>query len=381
MQLGKISVVTATFLFTQTVNAEDYVRVQYLQYNESDNRVDVIAPSIEVNKDFGLDYTLNVKLVTDAVSGASPTYSDTSSGASVYHRGSVNNPNSIQKENIDFEESRLAPSVALTKRFDNRDELTLSYSKSYESDYDSNNFSVNYLKWANASKNRSFDATLTYQDNTILIKECDPFNYACSQSDALSGASSQQSASLIHIQSGITQILDESSLAKASLFYAKEDGYLSNPYYNIVRNGNLVEAERKPAERSSYGFRLKYFKNFGDLTTKVGYSYYNDDWDISSHTLNFDNYYELDNAFTIGLGLRYYLQSEAEFYSADPNFFSNQIVASMDEKMSDFSAITYKLPLIYKQNRHLSYDLALNYYKQSTDLSASYVSVGAKYTF
>lgn len=381
MQLSKISVVAATLLLTQTLQAEDYVRVQYLQYNENDNRVDVIAPSIEVNKDFGIDYTLNVKFVTDAVSGASPTYSDTSSGASVYHRGVVANPNNIQKENIAFEENRLAPSVALTKRFENRDELTLSYSKSYESDYDSNNFSVNYLMWADESKNRSFDATLTYQDNAILIKECDAFNYACSSSDALSGASSKEKSSLAHIQLGATQILDESSLMKASLFYAKEDGYLSNPYYNIVRNGNLVEAERKPDQRSSYGFGLKYFKNFGDLTTKLGYSYYGDDWDITAHTLTLDNYYELNDAFTVGLGLRYYLQSEAEFYSADPNFFSNQIMASMDEKMSDFSAITYKLPLIYTQNDHLSYDIALNYYQQSTNLSASYFSVGAKYKF
>lgn len=381
MQLSKWSIITATLLLTQAVQAEDYVRVQYLQYNENDNRVDVIAPSIELNKDFGVDYTLNIKFVTDAVSGASPTYSDTSSGASVYHRGIVNDPNTIKKENIAFEEHRLAPSVALTKRFENRDELTLSYSKSYESDYDSNNFSISYLKWADASKNRSFDATLTYQANAILIKECDAFNYACSQSDALSGASSEQASSLAHVQLGGTQIIDESSLIKASLFYGQEDGYLSNPYYNIVRNSNLVEAEQKPDERTSYGFGVKYFKNFGKLTSKVGYNYYSDDWDITAHTLTLDNYYELNNAFTVGLGLRYYQQSEAEFYSVDPNFFSNQIIASMDEKMSDFNAITYKLPLIYQQNDALSYDIALNYYQQSTDLSASYFSVGAKYKF
>ena len=381
MQLTKLSTVAATLLMAYQANAEDYVRVQYLQYNESDNRVDVVAPSLEVNKDFGADYTLNFKLVGDSVSGASPTYSDTSSGASVYNRGVVADPKNINKANVDFDENRAFTSVGLTTRFENRDEMTLSYSKSYESDYDSNTFGISYLMWADASKNRSFDTSLTYQDNTILIKECDPYNYACSSSDALSGASSEQDASLVNLQVGMTQIIDESSLAKVSLFYSQEDGYLSNQYYNIVRNGNTVEAEQKPDTRNSYGFGLKYFKNFGKLTTKLGYNYYTDDWEIDAHTFTVDNYYELDPLFTIGFGLRYYTQSEAKFYSEDPNFFSTQTIASMDEKMSDFDAMTYKLSLTYTHNERLSYDASINYYDQSTDLTANYFSVGVKYKF
>ncbi len=381
MQLNKLSIVASTILLAHQAYAEDFVRVQYLQYNENDNRVDVIAPSLEVNKDFGTDYTLNVKLVGDTVSGASPTYIDTSSGASAYNRGVVSNPENINKQNIDFEEDRAFASVGLTTRFENRDELTLSYSKSYESDYDSNTFSLNYLMWVDESKNRSFDITTTYQDNTILIKECDPFNYACSKSDAISGASSEQDSSLGHVQLGLTQIIDESSLAKVSIFYATEEGYLSNQYYNIVRNGNIVEAEQKPDERSSYGFGLKYFKNFGDLTTKLGYGYYSDDWEMDAHTLTIDNYYEVNTALTLGFGLRYYTQSEAEFYSNNPNFFTTQTIASMDDKMSDFDAMTYKLSFAYIQNEKLSYDLGINYYDQSTDLSATYFSAGVKYKF
>ena len=82
--------------------AEDFVRVQYLQYNESDDRIDVIAPSIEINKDLGTDYTLNFKMVGDTVSGASPSYIDTSSGASAYNRGVVTDVNNIKKANVDF---------------------------------------------------------------------------------------------------------------------------------------------------------------------------------------------------------------------------------------------------------------------------------------
>ena len=381
MQLSKLSIVASTILLAHQAYAEDFVRVQYLQYNENDDRIDVMAPALEFNKDFGTDYTLNVKLVGDTVSGASPSYIDTSSGASAYNRGVVRDVNNINKQNIDFDEDRASASIALTKRLENRDELSFSYGKSYESDYDSNTFGLSYLMWADESKNRSFDMSTTYQDNTILIKQCDPFNYACSNSDAISGASSEQDSSLVHLQVGMTQIIDETSLAKISLFYASEEGYLSNQYYNIVRNSNTVEAEQKPDERSSYGFGLKYFKNFGDLTTKLGYGYYSDDWEMDAHTLTLDNYYEVNSAFTLGFGLRYYTQSEAEFYSANPNFFTTQTIASMDEKISDFDAMTYKLSFTYTQNEKLSYDLGMNYYDQSTDLSATYFSVGVKYNF
>ena len=97
--------------------------------------------------------------------------------------------------------------------------------------------------------------------------------------------------------------------------------------------------------------------------------------------LTIDNYYEVNSAFTIGFGLRYYTQSEAEFYSDNINFFTTQTIASMDKKVSDFDAMTYKLSVTYKQNEELSYDVGINYYDQSTDLSATYFSAGIKYKF
>jgi hypothetical protein len=89
MQLGKLSLAASMVLVAMNASAQDYINVEFMQYDESDSRVSVSAPSLEINKDFGADYTLNVDVVLDSVSGASPTYydADASSGASAYNRG------------------------------------------------------------------------------------------------------------------------------------------------------------------------------------------------------------------------------------------------------------------------------------------------------
>lgn len=382
MQLKyKLSVVAATFL-ASSLTAEDYVRVQYLQYDESSNRISVKAPSLEVNKEFGVDYSLNIKAVKDGVSGATPIYHDTSSGASAFSRSKNTSVNNIKKSNVKMTESRAYTAASLVTRFENRQELTTSFSRSYESDYASNNLSADYLFYENQSKNRSYNIGFAYQKNQILIKDC-TLNSQC---DTQSSASEKKDASLYTIESGVTQIIDKTSLAKFSLFYSSEDGYLSNPYYNVVRNNNGttadVVAEIRPDTRVSYGFNLKYFKSISkDLTLKTKYKFYLDDWDINSHTIDINSYYNLSTNLIFGLGLRYYTQSEANFYNKSSSYFTSQKYATHDDRLSDMNSTTLKSSLDYKLNKSLSLDVGINSYKQSTGLSAMYYSLGVKYKF
>jgi hypothetical protein len=380
MQLKyKLSIVTATLLIGTVLNAEDYVRVNFMQYSENDNRVDVTAPAIEINKDFGVDYTLNASFVSDSVSGGTPIYVDSTSGATAFNsRGDNKTP---EKKNVEFTEQRTNGSINLTTRLENRDEITTGFSKSYESDYDANTFSIGYLKWADKTKNRSYDIGLSYALNNVLIKDCTK-NEQCSDADTSSGASSKETSTNISLETGITQIIDTTSLAKVSLYYSSEDGYLSNPYYNVVRNSTTIEAERRPDARVAYGFNLKYIKAFSDsLSSKFKYKFYSDDWDIISHTIDINNYYEINNKFIFGFGLRYYTQSDANFYNESTTYFTNEVYASHDERLSSFNSTTYKTSLEYKSSDKVSYNLGINLYDQSTGLSATYTSIGLKYKF
>ena len=382
MQLNtyKISLATASILFSNTLLADNYIRVNYMQYNENDNRITVKAPSFELNNDFGVDYTLNIKLIADGVSGGTPIYVDsTSSGTPIYvDSTSSGTPNTrvelpaIRKQNVLMSEKRQYGSASLITRFANRDELTTSFSKSYESDYDAKTLSVGYLHWDGANKNRSFDIGFSYQSNNIL-------SYSI---DTTSSASKKETSTAINTEVGITQIIDKTSLAKVSLFYGKEDGYLSNPYKTIVRNNQDISLDIRPNKRVGYGFSLKYIKALSNtLSTHYKYRYYNDDWSINSNTIDINSYYEITSEYTMGLGFRYYAQDKAKFYNNNSNYFTNEKFASSDERLSKFNSKTYKLTFDYKYDKNLSYNLGINKYIQDTGLEAVYSSIGVKYSF
>lgn len=382
MQL-RLSIAAATLLVAMNTQAQDYVSVQYLQYDENENRTSVSAPSIMINKDLGTDYTLNVSLVADSVSGASQTYHDTSSGASAYSRGTSVNTSNIEYGNIDYEETRVAATVSLTTRLDNRDELTFGLARSNEEDFYSTEASAEYMHWLGDSKNKSVTFALSYQANEILDRCPEGSPSTC---DAGSGASQAQDANAINAQVSYFQNIDAQSYAKATLFASNDDGFLTNPYFNVVRNYNGVTAdivqEKRPDTRTAYGAAFKYANALNDsLSLHLGYRFYHDDWDINSHTVDSDLYIQASSNWIFKLGLRAYTQSQASFYSERKDFFTNETYATSDERLSNFTAITYKSSVDYKISQDLTFNLGANFYDQSTGLSATYFVTGFTYNF
>ena len=385
MQL-RISLVTATLLTSMAAQAQDYVSIQHLEYSESENRTSVSAPSIVINKDIGTDYTLNVNLVADSISGASETYYDAISGASAYSRGIGVNANDVKYGNVEYEDTRVAGGIILTTRFDNRDELTTGINYSSESDFYSAEGSVEYMHWLDNSKNSSVSLGASYQANEILVK-CSPDSIT-STCDTASGASEAKTNNALNLQASYFQNIDAQSYIKTSLFYIGDSGYLTNPYSNVVRNYNEVAntadvvGENRPDSRKAFGASVKYANAITNhLSAHIGYRYYTDDWNIDSHTIDTDFYYEPTSSWLFKFGLRYYMQSEADFYSANKNNFTNETYASSDIRLSDFDAITYKTDLEYKVSDDFSVNFGVNYYDQSTGIDALYLITGLTYKF
>lgn len=387
MQLkNKLSIITACAIITSNAMAEDYVRVNVLQYNENDNRVSVTAPGIEINKELGVDWTVNASIVGDSVSGGTPIYIDSSSGASAYSgKGTGVSVNDIENTNVDMSENRMFANIGVTQRLENRDELTYGFTKSYESDFDSNTLSLGYKIWDGNSKNLAINLGLAYSFNEVLIKDCS-YNSTCGTPDSVSGASQAETNNQLVGEFGITKILSPHSSFDFGLFYSNEDGYLSNPYYTVVRNNNGttadVVAENRPDSRMGYGIKLAYKGQLSsNIISSFKYRFYIDDWDISSHTFENNNFYQYNDNIKFGFGFRYYTQSEADFYNASNNYFTNEEFASSDERLSSFNSYTLNGSVEYKYSDKLSYNLGLSWYNQSTDLSASTINIGAKYKF
>jgi len=369
----KLSTVAIVALMNLALlQAENYVSVEYLQYNENDNRVSVQAPSVSASMDFGTDFNLKADFVSDALSGATPTFkSDSGSGAS-----SRNNNGNYVYANQDFSEVRNAWSLLLTTRFDNRDELYTGIGYSAESDFYSKTASFEYMHYTDSSHNRALIGGLGFTSNKIL-------NYGY---DTGSGASQQESSSSLNLEVGVSQVLNKNSSVKVSLFNISDSGYLTNPHANVVRDFNQqtqrLVTESRPDKRVAYGTDIKYVNKITDTISYNGtYRFYRDDWKISSHTISSDLYYTLNKAFIFGGGLRYYTQSEASFYNGTKNFFTNEPYASSDERLSAFNALTYKANVEFKYNKKLSYNLGAALYKQSTGLSATMFTTGVKYKY
>jgi long-subunit fatty acid transport protein len=125
---------------------------------------------------------------------------------------------------------------------------------------------------------------------------------------------------------------------------------------------------------------LQYAVALNDRTSSnSSYRFYNDDWEISSHTISSELYYEINDEWLLGAGLRYYTQSEAEFYSN--TFFSDEKYASSDERMRSFDAMGYKLNADYKVSETLHVNMGLNFYDQLDSFYATYYNIGLKYKF
>ncbi len=374
-----LSLLTSILLASVAVAQDDYISVQYVHYSEDSGRTTIAKPAIEFNKNFGTDYTLNVNLILDTISGASPTFYDASSGASAYSRGSTDASN-VTYGDIDYSENRKAGGANLATRFKNRDELTVGFNYSYEQDYKSIELSSEYLHWLGISKNRSISFGVSYQINNILVK-CKNSSYC----DTDSGASEVADLNVIGSEFSFTQIIDKNSLISTSIFYSSEDGYLSNPYMNVVRYYNTnptVANEVKPDKRVSYGGTLKYKLLINsNLSLHSDYRYYLDDWDISSHTISNKIFYEYQKKWLFSGGIRYYKQSSAKFYSNKRDFFTDQKYASSDRRVSSFNSIEYKLGAQYHLSREVSLDVGANYYTQKKYFNATYYSLGIKYKF
>ena len=396
MQLNKYSLIAILALSNHALlYAENYVTVDFLQYNENDNRVAVSAPSFGLSYDIGTDLNVKADFVNDTITGATPvwqsTMADTSSGASGQV---VNNTGDYVYKNQSFTDTRNAGSLLVTRRFKNRDELTVGANFSSESDYESKTFSADYMHYTDASHNRSINVGVSGAFDDILVKSLSASNNnggdddkrTYKEDDGGSGASQRETSNTINLQLGVNQILNETSSLKLDAFAVLSAGYLTNPHQRVVRNYNSafqkLGDESRPDKRTAYGVALKHIMLLGDsVSLNSNYRYYTDDWQIQSNTLEENAYYEVSKDLTLGAGVRYYTQTSASFYNASKDHFTDETYASSDERLSQFDALTYKGSLDYKINDNLSYNLGAEFYEQSTGLKATMITTGAKYHF
>jgi hypothetical protein len=175
-----------------------------------------------------------------------------------------------------------------------------------------------------------------------------------------------QSKWQLSIFEGVGQIIDMNTVVQGSISFTYKEGYLSDAYRDCVGSDDTiadsVPCDIRPSSRSMATLSLGGRKFLPNLNAAVhaDYRLFIDNWDVMSHTLDFDYYQNFapsmdfftknDIAFQVVPGIRYYQQSKAYFYEIpDVNDSSGAVYTadsdfyySSDPRLSHYGAIAFK---------------------------------------
>ncbi|MCV6587612.1 MAG: DUF3570 domain-containing protein [Marinobacterium sp.] len=384
-----------------SATADDKLSVHYMKYREHDDKVEVGDSVVALEKDFGVDYTLNADFGYDSVSGASPALQPVRPGSSLtsvdqqrfatattktaatllgYDAGGAY---TVRKTNLT--DTRKSANFSLTMRDEKRHETTVGVSYSKEEDYVSRGISGQYLWYANAQKNRSYTVGGSWLHDTS-----DVFGTAYSRRY-------KDDLDIVNLEAGLSQILSPTSYMDLTLFGTISRGYLSNHYLTIVRridtnengvidlNERFLGADDRPREREAFGVTTRFVRQLSDTSVlQTTYRFYNDSWKIRSHTLDIDLSWDVFPELTLMPRYSYYSQSAASFFrdpEAADNSFNALEYGSSDLRLGDFDAHTWELGLSYHLQKDFSFDVSIADYQQSNDFNARWAVAGMTWKF
>lgn len=394
--------------------AENKIAIQFQEYQENDDRIDVQDGKLSLDHEFGTNHSVNMEYDWDTISGASPSWdsltgasqtvtSDTVTGASPcidedggYYElcrdtreinGIVGDGfkdfSALDYKTTPLTDRRDAGSFLYTYRTPKqRNEISMGASYSKESDFKNTGASAEYLMYLDHSKNRSMTVGASFMQNEVFDYLEDQWN----------------SFDLINTQIGLTQVINANSVGKASIYFMHEDGHLSNPYFNVVRRINVTLEESEPAffkfylsrdsrpdKRQAGGLSTQYVNMFSKGNTlHLSYRYYQDSWAVQSHTLEGKSFHNMGSKFRLGPVLRLYDQSAANFFKANDaadSVFDESGFATADHRLGDYTSWTAQLGVEYKQTKDMIWNITSGYQSQSSGLEFAWVNAGISYKY
>lgn len=327
----------------ETYNAD----FQYGHYSESGKRIEVNIFEGALSAPIGKALTLNVNLVRDVISGASPVYNQKTQGK-IKQIISGASPNSSCGASIC--EQRDAITSGLTYFLDSASiNLTGGYSKEndYQSSYVGSNFSLNL------GKNK---LTTLNAGGTVAFDEIDPSVSPWAHTTANGDRIHEKKTSQTYLL-GVTQVIDKDSLFQSNQTFSYSHGYLTDPYKWVeVKvappfNFSLPIEEVRPGEKFQWAWLNQYVRHFGqlnDAALHLDYRFTMDDWGIKSHTFEASWYQPIAYGWQLIPRFRYYSQSSADFYqptfsgklSDDFRRLKNLSAYSSDYRLAGFGALS-----------------------------------------
>lgn len=308
-------------------------RFLYVDYEDSqkfDDRMRIQAPMWWVRSPLGTSTEIEGSFVLDSMSGASPYYLNTLTGAS----------------GLGVEDVRRSVDLKVSEYFEN---MTVGVSGIFsdEDDYTSVGGAVESRIWT-PDKNTTF--TVGVGGNTDKIES--------SIDQTL-----EEDRDVYNVLFGVTQVINPISIIQSNITFQTGDGYYTDPYKTF---------DNRPQSRDQFAWLTRYnvYVEQTDGSVHTDYRFYLDSWGISSHMVDLAWYQPITKEFMIRPHLRYYTQTDANFFSSDfpPETFGEQFL-SYDQRLSQFGEVGGGIKLIYTLPCNFSLDARFEYFQQRRGLA------------
>jgi hypothetical protein len=368
-----------------------------LYYGESDNRVQDISGAIAAKRDFGDERSLSLSLTADTLTGASASGAIALDRPQTFTSPSGRKTYSTPAGEIPLDDTFLDTRFALDASWTQplASLYTFSAGVGFSTEYDYTHIGANLgLSRDFNKRNTTVSAGVAWSQDDV-----DPVGGAPVPLSQMLDAGNNtnklgsDSKDVIDFLIGVTQVISRTTVLRVNYSYSDSSGYLTDPYKilsvvdpvtgdtiarapapGLAGPNGLFRYEARPDSRVKQSLYAEVKHAFGAPVLHVALRLMTDDWGIDSETAEVRVRWPIGAASFIEPQLRYYTQSEADFYrSSLVNGQPLPQYASADFRLGNFDAITAGLKFGHRTSGGNEWAAKIEYYQQTGDVPSSQI--------
>lgn len=173
----------------------------------------------------------------------------------------------------------------------------------------------------------------------------------------------------------IEQTLSTRTALQIAVNYTDQDGYLSDPY-KLAYVGGTTVPDTRPDRRQQLGLvaRLRHYFQGMKAALHADYRSYGDDWDVRSDTVELAWHQSLPGTLRVAPAVRWYSQTQADFYAPYYNQPTSDGLYSSDYRLSPYGALSLSLNAVKEIDRW-RVSLRYEHYDSAADYALGRVDV------
>ena len=307
-------------------------RLKYVYYKDrqpsAEDRMTVRSPMFWIDAPLPGNIEVEGSAVLDSVSGASPLYLDTLSGAS----------------GIGLEDDRRAGDLKFTRYFD---DFSIGLGGAYSSEHD-------YTSRAGAIDGRVWNSDKTTVGSFGIGADFD--SISSSNDPTL-----DESRHTFRLLVGVTHLINEVSVLQSNVTYSSGDGYYTDPYKVF---------DDRPRSREDWAWLTRYnlFIREIESALHIDYRFFFNTWGNTAQTVELQ-LYKTFGVVTLRPNIRFYSQTAASFFIPEAPPMGDPTFVSADQRLSAFGGISGGLKAIVKLGSSFEVDALYQYMRQSDALA------------